>query len=165
MHSSTVAVFAFLVTAVPFAQTGALHGEWRSYGGDDGSTKYAPLDQIDAGNVNRLQIAWQVPLGDGPRQQLIEMGVSDPGPLGGGAFTGPMVTKTLLFLGLGGGRGSTQRPVLEAFDKMTGEIVYAVDLPATLTGTPMTSMAGGKQYIVAAFGSGAEAGLIALALP
>ena len=29
----------------------------------------------------------------------------------------------------------------------------------------MTYMAGGKQYIVAAFGSGAESGLIALALP
>ena len=47
----------------------------------------------------------------------------------------------------------------------TGEIVHAVDLPATLTGTPMTYIADGKQYIVAAFGSGAGARLIALALP
>ena len=75
------------------------------------------------------------------------------------------MTKTLLFLGLGGGRQSTQGPVLNAFDKATGEIMHAVDLPATLTGTPMTYMAGGKQHIVAAFGAGAEAGLIALALP
>ena len=93
------------------------------------------------------------------------MGVSDPGPLGGGAYTGPLVTKTLLFLGLGGGRQSAQGPVLNAFDKATGAIVHAVDLPATLSGTPMTYMAGGTQYIVAAFGRGAEAGLIALALP
>ncbi len=52
-----------------------------------------------------------------------------------------------------------------AFDKATGEIVQSVEIPVGLTGTPMTYMAGGKQYIVAAFGSGAEAGLMALALP
>ena len=124
-----------------------------------------PYVRLTAIDLNTGEHAWQVTLGDGPRQRLIEMGVSDPGPLGGGAYTGPLVTKTLLFLGLGGGRQSTQAPVLNAFDKATGEIVHAVDLPATLTGTPMTYMAGGKQHIVAAFGAGAEAGLIALALP
>ena len=41
------------------AQRGAADGQWASYGGDDGSTKYAPLDQIDAGNVDQLD--WQVP--------------------------------------------------------------------------------------------------------
>ena len=29
------------------AQYGAANGEWRSYGGDLGSTKYSPLEQID----------------------------------------------------------------------------------------------------------------------
>ena len=29
--------------------------EWRYYGGDAGSTKYSPLDQINAGNVKNLQ--------------------------------------------------------------------------------------------------------------
>ena len=124
-----------------------------------------PYVRLTAIDLSTGEHAWQVTLGDGPRQRLIEMGVSDQGPLGGGAYTGPLVTKTLLFLGLGGGRQSTQGPVLNAFDKATGEIVHAVDLPATLTGTPMTYMAGGKQHIVAAFGAGAEAGLIALALP
>jgi len=124
-----------------------------------------PYVRLTAIDLSTGEHAWQVMLGDGPRQRLIEMGVSDPGPLGGGAYTGPLVTKTLLFLGLGGGRQSTQGPVLNAFDKATGEIMHAVDLPATLTGTPMTYMAGGKQHIVAAFGAGAEAGLIALALP
>src|SRR5262245_10813350 len=28
------------------AQTGTRNGEWRTYGGDLGSTRYAPLDQI-----------------------------------------------------------------------------------------------------------------------
>jgi quinoprotein glucose dehydrogenase len=32
--------------------------EWRYYGADAGSTKYSPLSQIDASNVNMLHIAW-----------------------------------------------------------------------------------------------------------
>ena len=34
-------------TAIGGAQQGAGQGEWTRYGGDPGSTKYAPLDQID----------------------------------------------------------------------------------------------------------------------
>ncbi len=33
-------------------------GEWRHYGGDLGSRKYSPLDQIDSSNFGRLEIAW-----------------------------------------------------------------------------------------------------------
>ena len=40
------------------AQQGAKSGEWRSYAGDNGSTRYAPLDQITRDNVKDLQIAW-----------------------------------------------------------------------------------------------------------
>jgi quinoprotein glucose dehydrogenase len=40
------------------AQQGATDGEWRSYGGDAGHSKYSPLDQINADNVQRLQVAW-----------------------------------------------------------------------------------------------------------
>ncbi len=29
------------------AQSGTKNGEWRNYGGDLGSTRYAPLDQIN----------------------------------------------------------------------------------------------------------------------
>jgi quinoprotein glucose dehydrogenase len=32
--------------------------EWRYYGGDAGGTKYSPLGQIDASNVNKLHVAW-----------------------------------------------------------------------------------------------------------
>ncbi|MDE3166220.1 MAG: PQQ-binding-like beta-propeller repeat protein [Acidobacteriota bacterium] len=32
--------------------------EWRYWGGDAGSRKYSPLEQIDAGNVSRLHIVW-----------------------------------------------------------------------------------------------------------
>src|SRR5579863_6772784 len=41
------------------AQTGAKNGEWRTYGGDLGNTRYSPLDQINAANFNKLQIAWR----------------------------------------------------------------------------------------------------------
>src|SRR5262245_53585124 len=41
------------------AQRGTGTGEWRHYGGDAGGTKYSPLDQINASNVNKLQIVWR----------------------------------------------------------------------------------------------------------
>jgi len=34
-------------------------GEWRAWGGDLASTRYAPLDQINAGNFNTLEVAWR----------------------------------------------------------------------------------------------------------
>jgi quinoprotein glucose dehydrogenase len=40
-------------------QSGAQSGEWRTYGGDLGNTHYSPLDQINAANFNKLQVAWQ----------------------------------------------------------------------------------------------------------
>ena len=41
------------------AQYGAKNGEWRTYGGDLGSTRYAPLDQINAATFNKLEVAWR----------------------------------------------------------------------------------------------------------
>jgi quinoprotein glucose dehydrogenase len=41
------------------AQSGARDGQWRHYGGDLGSTKYAPLDLIHKDNVKKLQVAWR----------------------------------------------------------------------------------------------------------
>ena len=40
-------------------QQGAQNGEWRSYGGDAGSTKYSPLDAIDETNVQNLEVVWR----------------------------------------------------------------------------------------------------------
>ena len=34
-------------------------GEWRTYGGDLRSTRYAPLDQINADNFSELEVAWR----------------------------------------------------------------------------------------------------------
>src|SRR5436305_8518258 len=40
-------------------QTGARNGEWRTWGGDTGNTRYSALRQIDASNFGKLQIAWR----------------------------------------------------------------------------------------------------------
>jgi len=55
-----VASTSFLLASASAAgQQGAINGEWRFYGGDPGSTRYAPLDQIDGDNVNSLEVAWR----------------------------------------------------------------------------------------------------------
>ena len=46
-------------TASVFGQTGTKGGEWRTYGGDLGSTRYVPHDQINAANFSKLQVAWR----------------------------------------------------------------------------------------------------------
>ena len=46
--------------------------EWRNYGGDLASTRYVPLDQINAGNFNRLEVAWRFkPDMMGPRPEYV----------------------------------------------------------------------------------------------
>jgi len=53
------AAFVLLLALPAGAQRGATNGEWRYYGGDAGTTKYSPLDQINAGNVKDLKIVWE----------------------------------------------------------------------------------------------------------
>src|SRR5579863_2604014 len=53
------AVWIIGVASSANAQTGAKNGEWNTYGGDLASTRYAALDQINAGNFNKLQVAWR----------------------------------------------------------------------------------------------------------
>jgi glucose dehydrogenase len=63
LRSPLVPLVGFLVAAVALdasAQHGApANGEWRTYGGDLGNTRYAPLGEIDATNFNRLEVAWR----------------------------------------------------------------------------------------------------------
>ena len=61
--------------------------------------------------------------------------------------------------------GGTDKLVV-AFDKKTGKEVGAVYMPAPQSGSPMTYMANGKQYIVVAVSGGAYSGeYIAFSLP
>jgi len=52
-----VVCLLFSMPAPLVAQSGAKNGEWRSYAGDGGSTRYSPLDQINATNFNNLEVA------------------------------------------------------------------------------------------------------------
>ncbi|MEE2635944.1 MAG: pyrroloquinoline quinone-dependent dehydrogenase [Acidobacteriota bacterium] len=132
-----------------------------------------PYARVTALNLNAGTLAWMTPLGDGPRQQIIAFGLPDPGPMGGGSYTGPLVTKTLLFLGLRGSQApdlgfesptpaDASPPVLNAYDKAAGTLLHSVELDVPPTGTPMTYMLGDLQYLVVAYGTGDATGLVAL---
>jgi len=124
-----------------------------------------PHARLTAIDLSTGEHAWMVPLGDGVRRQVIELGAPDPGPQGGGAFTGPLLTRSLLFIGHQGARdGGEASPALLALDKSTGATLRAIPLPGTPNGTPMTYLVGGRQYVVVAYGGGTESGLAAVAV-
>ena len=67
-----------------------------------------------------------------------------------------------------GGQAAQQpanQPQLYAIDKASGRQVASVRIPQVNTAVPMTFMHKGKQYIVFAYGQGANTGLTALKLP
>ncbi len=66
------ALFLFAFTPLSLdAQSGAKNGEWTTYGGDLGNTRYSGLDQINADNFNKLQIAWRFKTDhQGPRPEF-----------------------------------------------------------------------------------------------
>jgi quinoprotein glucose dehydrogenase len=86
-----------------------------------------------------------------------------------GLSVGSLVTKTLLIAGDGMAGTSTsgvRGAALRAYDKLTGKEVGAIYLPAPQTGSPMTYMLNGKQYIVVAVGGATYSGeYIAYTLP
>src|ERR1044071_2886798 len=51
-------------TQAPSLVRGNAPGEWRYWGADAWSSRYSPLDQINAANFNSLQVAWQWQVGD-----------------------------------------------------------------------------------------------------
>jgi len=56
---SAAAAGIALAYASGVAAQGAAGGQWPTYGGDLGSTRYAPLAQIDASNFGTLEVAWR----------------------------------------------------------------------------------------------------------
>ena len=58
--AQTLCLMLIVTWTIPVsAQNGTENGEWRYWGGDERSTRYSPLDQIDAGNVADLEMAWR----------------------------------------------------------------------------------------------------------
>ena len=139
-----------------------------------------PYARLTALDMNRGEIAWQIPFGDGPREKVnaIIGDGTDVGPLGSTHpaainTNGLLVTKTLLFANeaFQAEEGSRQSSggVLRAYDKATGREVWRRDVEMAPNGPPMTYMHRGKQYYVftasTRTGSGVEFELLAYALP
>jgi quinoprotein glucose dehydrogenase len=122
-----------------------------------------PYGRITAIDLNSGDHEWVVPHGEGIRQQIIDMGILDPGPVGtvDNAGPGPLLTKTLLFMAQRDG----SRNLLRAYNKASGEIIHELELPLPPTGTPMSYIVDGKQYVAIALGGGQDSRLISLAIP
>src|SRR5262247_1811861 len=88
------------------AQRGTTNGEWPTYGGDLGNTKYAPHDQITAANFSQLEVAWRFKTDNlGPRPEYNFQST-------------PLMVKGVLYSTAG-----TRRAVI-ALDAATGEQLW-----------------------------------------
>jgi quinoprotein glucose dehydrogenase len=130
-----------------------------------------PYGSISAINLDKGEIIWRIAHGETPdavRNNPVLKGLTIP-RTGRPGLVGMVVTKTLVISGEPGfGPTSTgaRGAMLRAYDKATGKEVGAVYLPAPQSGSPMTYMMNGKQYIVLAVSGANYSGeLIAYKLP
>jgi quinoprotein glucose dehydrogenase len=130
-----------------------------------------PYARITAIDLNRGEIVWQIAHGETPdniRNHPALKGLSIP-RTGRQGRIGTLTTKTLLIAGEGGFFTLPDRrrgAMLRAYDKATGQERGAVYMPAPQTGSPMTYMLDGRQYIVVSIGGGNYSSeLLALRLP
>jgi len=121
--------------------------------------------------MDKGDIAWKIAHGETPdniRNNPALKGLTIP-RTGQPGNIGPLATKTLVIIGDSGvattPSGERGAP-LRAYDKATGKEVGAVFMPAPQSGSPMTYMLDGKQYIVVAISGGSYSGeLLAFRLP
>jgi len=130
-----------------------------------------PYGRLVAIDLNKGEILWAVANGTGPRDHPALKDLNLP-PLGQGGRAAPLVTKALVFLGEGSNVGAAFLPpgsggkMFRAYDKLTGEVVWEMELPGGTTAAPMTYMVDGKQHIVLTVGwEDIPSEYIALALP
>ena len=130
-----------------------------------------PYARISAIDLNRGEIKWQIAHGetaDNIRNNPALKGLNIP-RTGRPGLIGPLVTKTLVIAGEGGlftTPNGKRGAMLRAYDKATGQDVGAVYMPAPESGSPMTYMHNGRQYIVIAVSGGNySAELLAFRLP
>ena len=130
-----------------------------------------PYAVVSAINLDRGDIQWQVPFGETPdavRNNPALKGLNI-GNTGQGGSVGLLVTKTLVILGDNLVTTTPQHPrgaMLRAYDKASGKEVGAVWMPAPQSGSPMTYMVDGKQYIIVAVSGGNySAEYLAFSLP
>ena len=132
-----------------------------------------PYGKIVAIDLNRGEIRWTIAHGETPdniknHPALKGLTIPRTGQANAGKV-GLVVTKTLVISGEStmwrlpsGARGT----MLRAYDKASGQEVGAVPMPAPQSGSPMTYMVNGKQYVVVAVSGGNYSGeLLAFRLP
>ncbi len=130
-----------------------------------------PYGRITAIDMTKGEFIWQVAHGETPdfvRNSPALKGVTVPRTGQSGAV-GVLVTKTLVVAGEPQATTLPGRPrgaMLRAYDKATGKEAGAVFMPAQQSGSPMTYLVDGKQYIVVAVSGGNYSGeYIAFTLP
>ncbi|HEX5046387.1 MAG TPA: PQQ-binding-like beta-propeller repeat protein [Gammaproteobacteria bacterium] len=130
-----------------------------------------PYGTITAIDMSRGTIVWKVAHGETPddiKNHPLLKGLDIP-RTGQAGQPGTLVTKTLL---IAGERLYTTTPggelgaMLRAYDKKTGREVGAVYMPAPQSGSPMTYLYRGEQYLVVAISGAQYSGeLLAFKLP
>jgi quinoprotein glucose dehydrogenase len=130
-----------------------------------------PYGRITAIDLSKGEHRWQIAHGETPddvRNHPALKGLKIP-RTGRAGNLGPLATKTLLICGEAGfytNEYGVRGAMLRAYDKATGEEKGAVYMPAPQSGSPMTYMLRGRQYIVVAIGGGNySAELLAFRLP
>jgi len=123
-----------------------------------------PYGLIAAIDLDKGELKWQTPHGDTPdnvRNNPALRGLNIPKTGQAGTWgVGLLVTKTLVIMGDPQSTTTPDHPhgaMLRAYDKMTGQQVGAVWMPAQQSGSPMTYMVDGKQYIVVAVSDATDA--------
>jgi quinoprotein glucose dehydrogenase len=131
-----------------------------------------PYSTISAINLDTGDIVWQVPHGETPdaiRNHPALKGLNIPRTGQSGYNIGTLITKALVIAGDGQVTTTDAHPrgaMLRAYDKATGKEVGTVLMPAPQSGSPMTYMLNGKQYIIVAVSGGNYSGeYIAFTLP
>jgi quinoprotein glucose dehydrogenase len=119
-----------------------------------------PWGTLSAIDLNKGEIAWQIPLGEYP--ELAAKGMANTGSAN---YGGAVVTAGgLLFIG-----ATNFDRKFRAFDKTTGKLLWETVLPTAANATPATYEVGGRQYVIvgAGGGKGSPSGgtYVAFALP
>ncbi len=133
-----------------------------------------PYRRITAIDLKTGELAWQVPLGEGPTDHPAIRHL-DLGPLGSRGSSGVdegglLITRTLLITYVPNWEHWDDRlpkgSILQAYDKATGALLAEVETDRTLHGVPITYLHRGRQYIAVPGGGVTEkAELMSFALP
>lgn len=130
------------VRATPKPTSGYVFTGYRRFVDSDGYPAVVPpWGTLSAIDMNGGKYLWRVPLGRYPK--LARAGARDTGTEN---YGGPLLTASgVLFIG-----ATIYDRVFRAFDAASGKILWEGSLPYAGVATPITYMAGGRQFVVIA---------------